>query len=51
MNVMTNFMVKSLRANRVRTLVTIIGVALAAALLTAVMSSYTSLTDFSVKKQ
>ncbi len=46
MNVMTNFMVKSLRANRVRTLVTIIGVALAAALLTAVMSSYTSLTDF-----
>ena len=46
MNAMTNFTVKSLRANRVRTLVTIIGVALAAALLTAVMSTYTSLTDF-----
>ncbi len=46
MSAMTNFTLKSLRANRVRTFVTIIGVALAAALLTAVMTSYTSLTDF-----
>lgn len=46
MNAMTNFTLKSLNANRARTLVTIIGVALAAALLTAVMTSYTSLTDF-----
>ena len=46
MNAMTNFTVKSLRANRVRTFVTIIGVALAAALLMAVMTTYTSLTDF-----
>ncbi len=40
------FTLKSLRANRVRTLVTILGVALAAALLTAVMTSYTSLNGF-----
>ena len=46
MNVMTNFTTKSLRANKARTIVTIIGVALAAALLTAVLTSYTSLTDF-----
>ena len=46
MNAMTNFTIKSLRANRVRTFVTIIGVALAAALLMAVMTTYTSLTDF-----
>ena len=48
MNATTNFTVKSLRANRVRTLVTIAGVALAAALLTAVLTtfavSYTHLT-------
>ncbi len=43
MNAMTNFTVRSLRANRVRTLVTVVGVALAAALLTAVLTSYTSL--------
>ncbi len=46
MNAMANFTVKSLRANRVRTLVTIAGVALAAALLTAVLTTYASLNDF-----
>lgn len=46
MNAMTNFTLCSLRANKVRTLVTIAGVALAAALLTAVLTSYTSLTNF-----
>lgn len=46
MNVMTNFTTKSLRENKARTIVTIIGVALAAALLTAVLTSYTSLTSF-----
>lgn len=45
MNAMTTFTLKSLRANKVRTLVTIAGVALAAALLTAVLTSYTSLLD------
>lgn len=40
------FTLKSLRANRVRSLVTIAGVALAAALLTAVMTTYTSLNGF-----
>ncbi len=43
MNAMTRFTVKSLRANRVRTLVTIAGVALAAALLCAVLTTYASL--------
>lgn len=43
MNAITTFTLKSLRANRVRTLVTIAGVALAAALLTAVLTSFTSL--------
>lgn len=46
MSAMTTFTVKSLRANKVRTGVTIAGVALAAALLTAVLTSFTSLTDF-----
>lgn len=46
MNAATNFTVKSLRANKVRTLVTIAGVALAAALLTAVLTTYASLNDF-----
>lgn len=46
MSAMTNFTLNSLRANKVRTLVTIAGVGLAAALLTAVLTSYTSLTDF-----
>lgn len=46
MTAMTRFTLRSLAASRVRTLVTIAGVALAAALLTAVMSSYASLQDF-----
>lgn len=46
MNATTNFTVKSLRANKVRTLVTIAGVALAAALLTAVLTTYASLNDY-----
>lgn len=46
MNAMTRFTAKSLRANRVRTLVTILGVALAAALLTAVLTTFTSLVSF-----
>ena len=46
MNATTNFTVKSLRANRVRTLVAIAGVALAAALLTAVLTTFVSLNDF-----
>ena len=46
MNAMTNFTLRSLKANRVRTLVTVAGVALAAALLTAVLTTYFSLTDF-----
>lgn len=46
MNATTNFTVKSLRANKVRTLVTIAGVALAAALLTAVLTTYVSLNDY-----
>lgn len=46
MNAMTKFTMASQRANRVRTFVTIMGVALAAALLTAILTSYTSLCDF-----
>lgn len=46
MNAMTNFTLKSLRANKVRTLVTVAGVALAAALLTAVLTTYASLNDY-----
>ncbi len=46
MNAMGRFTIASLRRNRVRTLVTIAGVALAAALLTAVLTSYTSLTHY-----
>ena len=46
MNATTNFTVKSLRANKVRTLVTIAGVALAAALLTAVLTTFASLNDY-----
>lgn len=46
MNATTTFTVKSLRANRVRTLVTIAGVALAAALLTAVLTTFASLNDY-----
>lgn len=46
MNAIVSFTGRSLRANRVRTLVTVAGVALAAALLTAVLTSYTSLNAF-----
>ena len=46
MNATRNFTVKSLRANKVRTLVTIAGVALAAALLTAVLTTFVSLNDY-----
>ncbi len=46
MSAVAKFTLASLRANKVRTLVTIAGVALAAALLTAVLTSYTSFTHF-----
>lgn len=46
MRTMAKFTLKSLRANKIRTLVTILGVALASALLTAVMTSYTSLNSY-----
>ncbi|MBM6675365.1 ABC transporter permease [Olsenella uli] len=42
-NVFTRFTLRSLRANRVRTMVTIVGVALATGLLMAVLASVTSL--------
>lgn len=43
---LANYTVKSLRANKVRTLVTIAGVALAAALVCAVFTTFTSLAHF-----
>lgn len=46
MSAMTRFTLRSLATSRVRTLVTIAGVALAAALLTAVLTSYASLEGF-----
>lgn len=46
MNVMTRFTLKSLRANFVRTLVTVAGVALAAALITAILTTFTSLVGY-----
>ena len=46
MKAMTSFTVKSLRDSAARTVVTIAGVALAAALLVAVLSSYVSATDY-----
>ena len=46
MSAMTSFTLRSLSKNRARTLVTIAGVALAAALLTAVAASVTSLNEF-----
>lgn len=48
---LANYTTKSLRANRVRTFVTVAGVALAAALLTAVLTTYTSLTDFLYREE
>ena len=46
MSAIANFTWRSLGANRVRTAVTIAGVALAAALLTAVLGTFTSLNHF-----
>ncbi|WP_165170368.1 ABC transporter permease [Adlercreutzia sp. ZJ242] len=46
MSVMSNFTLRSLAKNRVRTGVTVAGVALAAALLTAVLTSVTSLNAY-----
>ncbi len=43
---LTNYTNKSLRANKVRTIVTVLGIALAAALLTAVFTTFTSLAHF-----
>ncbi len=51
MNAMTRFTVKSLRANAVRTLVTIAGVALAAALSTAILTTFTSLVGYLYKTE
>ena len=48
---MARFTRRSLAANRVRTLVTVAGVALAAALLTAVLTTYTSLQSMLVRAE
>ncbi|WP_455138726.1 ABC transporter permease [Thermophilibacter sp.] len=50
-HVFRSFTIKSLRANRVRTVVTIVGVALACGLLTAVMASVTSLRSALLERQ
>lgn len=51
MKVMTSFTIKSLRTSTARTVVTIAGVALAAALLVAVLSSYVSATDYLLRNE
>lgn len=51
MKAMTSFTVKSLRDSATRTIVTIAGVALAAALLVAVLSSYVSATDYLLRNE
>lgn len=51
MKAMTSFTVKSLRDSAARTVVTIAGVALAAALLVAVLSSYVSATDYLLRNE
>lgn len=51
MSAMRSFTLRSLAKNRVRTIVTIAGVALAAALLTAVAASVTSLNEFLLKDE
>ena len=51
MKAMTSFTVKSLRDSAARTIVTIAGVALAAALLVAVLSSYVSATDYLLRNE
>ena len=48
---MSRFTVRSLSQNKVRTVVTILGVALAAALLTAVMTSFSSLTNYLTEEE
>ena len=49
-NVFTRFTLRSLRANRVRTVVSIIGIALSCALITAVLTSVVSLTDALIQR-
>ena len=51
MKAMTSFTVKSLRDSAARTVVTIAGVALAAALLVAVLSSYVSATAYLLRNE
>ncbi len=51
MKAMTSFTLKSLRSSTARTVVTIAGVALAAALLVAVLSSYVSATDYMLRNE
>lgn len=51
MSVLSNVTVKTLKKNRVRTLVTIIGIILSAAMFTAVASIITSLHDFVLRGQ
>lgn len=51
MKAMTSFTVKSLRDSAARTIVTIAGVTLAAALLVAVLSSYVSATDYLLRNE
>lgn len=51
MKAMTSFTLKSLKDSRARTVVTIAGVALAAALLVAVLSSYISATDYLLRNE
>lgn len=51
MKAMTSFTIKSLRASTARTVVTIAGVALAAALLVAVLSSYASATGYLLRNE
>lgn len=51
MKAMTSFTVKSLRTSAARTIVTIAGVALAAALLVAVLSSYVSATGYLLRNE
>lgn len=50
-NVFTRFTLRSLRANRVRTAVTVVGVALACGLLMAVLASVTSLRSALLERQ
>ena len=49
-NVFTRFTLRSLKANRVRTVVSVIGIALSCALITAVLTSVVSLTDALIQR-